>query len=189
MPAGADNCSGVSRGGGSFHHPIQGLAGFKILTLMTPNDTWPSMNGAASAVRACLDKPEYTKWPLTIQTPRTSQGSVRVRRPACTREPAAPDHGISADTGCERQANIFRIQKPCPIWRCRSTAGLAFSRAGHLEVPSCKNQLFGIVGFRQGRVGGDLSDLLSNRPAAARARSWRRLRRGDGCPAEVAPGH
>ena len=44
------------------------------------------------------------------------------------------------------------------------------------------------VGFGRGRGGGDCGFII-HRPAAARARSWRRLRRGDGCPAAVAPGH
>ena len=44
------------------------------------------------------------------------------------------------------------------------------------------------VGFRRERGGVDCGFII-NRPAAARARSWRRLRRGDGCPAAVAPGH
>ena len=45
-----------------------------------------------------------------------------------------------------------------------------------------------LVGFGRGRGGGDCGFIIL-RPAAARARSWRRLRRGDGCPAAVAPGH
>ena len=72
--------------GVSFHHPIQGLAGRKILTLVTRDDTWLTVNGALSAVRAGLTRntPEVTKTPLIIQTPRTPQGSGRARRSACS---------------------------------------------------------------------------------------------------------
>ena len=45
-----------------------------------------------------------------------------------------------------------------------------------------------LVGFGRGRGGGDCGFII-HRPAASRARSWRRLLRGDGCPAAVAPGH
>ena len=42
--------------------------------------------------------------------------------------------------------------------------------------------------FRRGRGGGDCGFII-RRPAAARGRSWRRLRRGEGCQVAVAPGH
>ena len=49
-----------------------------------------------------------------------------------------------------------------------------------------------IAAAYQSGSGGDAVEairIIINRPAAAKARSWRRLRRGDGCPAAVAPGH
>ena len=45
----AGNRCGVSRLGGSFHHPMEGLAGRK---LMTPRDTGLTVNRAEGAVRA-----------------------------------------------------------------------------------------------------------------------------------------
>ena len=58
-------------------------------------------------------------------------------------------------------------------------------RTDHQTVPALCH---GHVWFGRGRGGGDCGFII-HRPAAARARSWRRLRRGDGCPAAVAPGH
>ena len=65
---------------------------------------------------------------------------------------------------------------------CMSVAGGSHCSPATLEVCDV------LVGFRRGRGGGDCRFII-HRPAAARARSWRRLRRGDGCPAAVAPGH
>ena len=48
-----------------------------------------------------------------------------------------------------------------------------------------RHTIIPFVGFRRGRGGGDCGFII-NHQAASRARSWRRLRRGDGCPAEVA---
>ena len=62
------------------------------------------------------------------------------------------------------------------------TRGPQFSAAPLESLRACE------VGFGRGRGGGDCGFII-HRPAAARARSWRRLRRGDGCLAAVAPGH
>ena len=67
-----------------------------------------------------------------------------------------------------------------------TSAGVA-SPCGWLQS-SGRGSRFRAVGFRRGRGGGDCGFII-NRPVAARARSWRWLRRGAGCPAVVAPGH
>ena len=41
-----------------------------------------------------------------------------------------------------------------------------------------------LVGFRRGRGGGDCGFII-HRPATSSARSWRRLRRGDGRPLDI----
>ena len=97
MPA---TSAASAAGGGSFHHPIQGLAGRKILTQVKQRYLAGCKRGRdspKSAVRAGLNTLGFTKFPLTIQMPRTSQGSGRARKSACTRAPTAPDHGHSEE--------------------------------------------------------------------------------------------
>ena len=44
-------------------------------------------------------------------------------------------------------------------------------------------------GARRSGSGGGAEEAIADLSSIARLRSWRRLRRGDGCPAAVAPGH
>ena len=109
----------------------------------------------------------------------------RVDAPAA-RSSAAPTRGATSEAGgpCKNQWR-FNPSSSGPIHvdadheAVQHGGGLA-AHIGRPVQPRASEEYLPDVRFGRGRGGGDCGFII-HRPAAARARSWRRLRRGDGC--------
>ena len=149
---------------------------------------------------AQLGKPIFARRSLLLPDQRGPGSGGESHEPAPSRREKGDSHGceVEADTTlflvegtvaavvCGRR---LRVQWP---EEARRDAGGLEPLPDFISLPRDEEgspiirtpRVTALVGFRWGRGGGDCGFII-HRPAAARARSWRRLRRGDGCPASM----
>ena len=105
--------------------------------------------------------------------------------------------GVRPATHCELCPPLFPLTR-C-VQGCVTVATIRLcssQQASNWIAPASKRATAGQrcrapgpwVGLGWGSVEA-IGGFINNRPAAARARSWRRTQRGYGCPAAVAHGH